>query len=139
MIVGGQIVMHVANAPPVVLPVVGQLYAWQTVFILVGLPGLLMALLMTTKSRDGANRWSTSAAMPIWLQRGRRFVGERCPHVRQPFLRHVDGRHSRLWLVCLGPRCSFAPGAGRIAEIGLAYGIVTLVAGPVASAVRFAC
>lgn len=39
---------YVMHAPPVRLPVVGQLFAWQTVSIFVGLPGLVMAALMAT-------------------------------------------------------------------------------------------
>jgi len=48
MIVGGALVAHVMVSPPVRLPFVGELYAWQTVFMLVGLPGLFLALLMFT-------------------------------------------------------------------------------------------
>ena len=48
MILGGQVIQFVSQAPPVVLPIVGQLYAWQTVFFVVGLPGLAVALLMLT-------------------------------------------------------------------------------------------
>ena len=48
MIIGGQVIALVSAAPPVVLPVLGELYAWQTVFLVVGLPGLLMAVLMKT-------------------------------------------------------------------------------------------
>lgn len=48
MLVGGQVIAFVAKAPPVVLPIVGELAAWQTVFLLVGLPGLLIAALMRT-------------------------------------------------------------------------------------------
>lgn len=48
LIFGGQVIAWVAAAPPVELPGIGVLRAWQTVFILVGLPGLLIALLMLT-------------------------------------------------------------------------------------------
>ena len=48
LIVGGSLIAHVSAAPPVTLPVFGELYAWQTVFLIVGLPGLVMALLMLT-------------------------------------------------------------------------------------------
>ena len=47
-VVGGQVVALVEKAPPVVLPVIGTLYAWQTAFLAVGLPGLLIAALMLT-------------------------------------------------------------------------------------------
>lgn len=48
MILGGQVIQFVSQAPPVTLPLVGQLYAWQTVFLVVGLPGLFVGLLMLT-------------------------------------------------------------------------------------------
>jgi MFS family permease len=48
MILGGQVIALVSQAPPVTLPVVGQLFAWQTVFVVVGLPGILVAALMLT-------------------------------------------------------------------------------------------
>lgn len=48
MLVGGQIIAAVMQAPTIELPFVGHLYAWQTVFLVVGLPGLLIALLMIT-------------------------------------------------------------------------------------------
>jgi MFS family permease len=47
-IIGGQVIGFVSTSPPITLPVVGTLYAWQTVFLVVGLPGLLIALLMAT-------------------------------------------------------------------------------------------
>ncbi len=48
LIFGGQVIAWVAGAPPVEIPGIGELRAWQTVFLLVGLPGLLVALLMLT-------------------------------------------------------------------------------------------
>ncbi len=55
MVVGGQIIHYVSSAPPVSLPVIGTLYAWQTVFLVVGLPGLVIAALMITV-REPARR-----------------------------------------------------------------------------------
>jgi MFS family permease len=46
LMIGGLVVRAVENAPPVVLPIVGELRAWQTVFFIVGLPGIILALLM---------------------------------------------------------------------------------------------
>ena len=48
MVVGGQIIAFAFDTPRVTLPIVGELYAWQLVFLLVGLPGLLIAALMIT-------------------------------------------------------------------------------------------
>ncbi len=61
-LLGGFVVEYVSNAPPVDLPILGVLRAWQLSFIYVGLPGVLVVLLMLTvrepvrrliRSRDG--------------------------------------------------------------------------------------
>jgi MFS family permease len=48
LIAGGAALQTAAAIGPVVLPVVGALHWWQSVFFLVGLPGLIIALLMAT-------------------------------------------------------------------------------------------
>ena len=48
MILGGQVIQYVSSQPPVELPLIGKLFAWQTVFLVVGLPGIAVALLMMT-------------------------------------------------------------------------------------------
>lgn len=47
-ILGGYIVQLVAGAADIVLPYVGAIRPWQMTFFVVGLPGLLVVLLMTT-------------------------------------------------------------------------------------------
>ena len=51
-IIGGQIYEMIAAAPPVVLPVFGELFAWQTAFLIVGLPGLLIAAVVWFTVRE---------------------------------------------------------------------------------------
>jgi MFS family permease len=48
LIVGATVIQLVAGTPTVLLPLFGEIRSWQLVFILVGLPGLLLALLLTT-------------------------------------------------------------------------------------------
>jgi MFS family permease len=48
LILGGQIVAYFAEFPPIILPIVGEIYEWQALFIFIGIPGLVVALLMTT-------------------------------------------------------------------------------------------
>ena len=43
-IAGGPLIDYLESVPNVALPVVGEVYSWQLVFILVGAPGLLVAL-----------------------------------------------------------------------------------------------
>lgn len=47
-ILGGLVIGMVADAGQIVLPVVGELSAWQVTFIVVSLPGLLLVGVMTT-------------------------------------------------------------------------------------------
>jgi len=48
LILGGQIVAYFADFPPIILPIVGQIYEWQALFIFIGIPGLFVALLMAS-------------------------------------------------------------------------------------------
>ena len=48
MVLGGQIIGWVFSQPQPELPIVGTLFHWQVVFIMVGLPGLLVAVMMVT-------------------------------------------------------------------------------------------
>ncbi|MEQ8734793.1 MAG: MFS transporter [Rhodospirillaceae bacterium] len=47
-LLGGPLIAFLLSIPPLVFPIVGELQAWQTAFMIVGLPGLLLALLMLT-------------------------------------------------------------------------------------------
>jgi MFS family permease len=47
-ILGGMVISMVSNAGAIVLPLVGELSAWQLTFMVVSLPGLLLVALMPT-------------------------------------------------------------------------------------------
>ena len=56
LIFAGALIALIEDLPPLSMPIVGQLKSWQTVFILVALPGLLLAglmLLVTEPPRRG--------------------------------------------------------------------------------------
>jgi MFS family permease len=44
-IVGGQLVQHLEAAGPTVLPVLGAVKSWQAIFLLLGIPGIILALI----------------------------------------------------------------------------------------------
>lgn len=46
LLIGGAAIAATTDAPPLVLPYFGELRSWQTAFLLIGLPGLLVAALM---------------------------------------------------------------------------------------------
>ncbi|HEX7417440.1 MAG TPA: MFS transporter, partial [Steroidobacteraceae bacterium] len=48
LVIGGLVIKLLARVPEVHLPLIGTLHSWQLVFIVVGLPGLLVAALMAT-------------------------------------------------------------------------------------------
>ncbi len=69
LIVGGQVISHVETMPPVTLPLIGQVFSWQLVFIIVGMPGLLVALWVLDAHRTDAQR-----ARPITCRSASCFV-----------------------------------------------------------------
>ncbi|MEO8112980.1 MAG: MFS transporter [Phenylobacterium sp.] len=58
LIIGGAVVQWATTAPPIVLPLIGELKSWQTAFIVVSLPGpvlvLALALLREPTRHGGA-------------------------------------------------------------------------------------
>ena len=75
-LIGGLVIEAVGNSAPWNLPLVGEIRPWQRVFILVGLPGVLLALLTLTirePRRSQTARSSIHAASPAeviaWLRR----------------------------------------------------------------------
>ncbi len=48
LIVGGMVTQAVVGMPPVTLPIIGEIAAWRLTFLIVGLPGLLVGLLVYT-------------------------------------------------------------------------------------------
>jgi MFS family permease len=135
MIIGGQVVAYVFSAPPVSLPVVGTLFAWQTVFLVVGLPGLLVAVLMATV-REPVRReqmqytqadGTRSGYVPF--AQGILYLWNRKPMYLSHFLGlSVVGILSYGYYAWI-PTMFIRTWNWTIEDIGLAYGTVTIVSG----------
>ena len=68
MLLGGVVIHFVSSMPPVSVPLLGVLRPWQVTFILVGIPGLLVALLFTTVPepvRRGRLAGVTAESLPV--------------------------------------------------------------------------
>ena len=52
-IAGGPLIDYLESTPNFVLPVLGEVFSWQMVFIVVGAPGLLIALMMWGLTEPG--------------------------------------------------------------------------------------
>ncbi|UCG71880.1 MAG: MFS transporter [Chromatiales bacterium] len=136
-IVGGWIIGLVNKAPPVELPVVGELFAWQTVFLVVGLPGLVIALLMATvrepsrKGRITVTDASGRATQDISIAETLRFVGTRwrtyTTHMVGMSVVTIIGYGLFFWI----PTMFIRTWNWDITEISLAYGLVNLICGPI--------
>ncbi len=63
LVLGGSLVTLVAHQPPVTLPVIGAVRAWQLVFLLAAMPGAVLAVWMATL-REPARRSPGDAAAP---------------------------------------------------------------------------
>ncbi|MFI5455766.1 MAG: spinster family MFS transporter [Isosphaerales bacterium] len=70
-ILGGSVTQLAAGQQSPVLPLVGAVHSWQLVFFIVGLPGLLVALLLLTirePDRKGATKNASSIVPPVPLR-----------------------------------------------------------------------
>jgi MFS family permease len=125
LIVGGQVISHVETMPPVTLPLIGQVFSWQLVFIVVGMPGLLVALWVTTlrePERKGKTEHVPFAELFRFMGQHRLmftsfFIGAGCYSV----LGYADSWYPELFIRTWGWD---AAQAGRI------NGLSSLIAGP---------
>lgn len=132
-ILGGPLIDYLESVPNVNLPLIGEVFSWQMVFIVVGLPGLLVALLvMTTREPKREGRLSsTDAAVPageVWA-----FVKQRGWLFFLMFTAYLglstQGFSLFSWLVEYYVRNH---GWTRT-EIGLTYGTIAMVVGIIGS------
>lgn len=68
LLLGGTVLHYVSGLPPVSLPGVGVLHPWQITFMLVGLPGLVVALLLGTvrePARRGLIHGTAAQSLPV--------------------------------------------------------------------------
>lgn len=137
-LLGGPLVHAVAGLPGVVLPLLGELKPWQMSFLIVGLPGLLLAALMFTFSEparqervvdaesglDGAKASIPQAVRFIlkrWRAFGVLFVGSAAV---------VTMGSLAFWNASLFDR-SFG---WNVRDVGIATGLMFLTGGPIGTA-----
>ena len=129
MVFGGLIITYVSTSERHVLPVVGGVAAWQYVFFLVALPGLLVVLLMLTV-REPARQETSAAAQNLSFRDvltylyGRRKIY--IPLFLGMSVNTIVGYALFSWIPT-----SFARVHGwTMGDIGLGYGLIILATGP---------
>ena len=134
-IMGGAVIGALEHLPPVTLPVIGLLKTWQLTFLVVGLPGLLVALLMGTVvepvRRDlAASGVGGGASIPIrdvvhYLWTNRAVYG---PMYGALALQAIPSQGAISWTPAFFIRVHhWTP-----RHVGLAFGITTLAVAPFA-------
>lgn len=129
MVFGGMVITYVSTSERHVLPMVGSVAAWQYVFFLVALPGLLVVLLMLTV-REPARQETSSAAQNLSFRDVLTFLYGRkriyVPLFLGMSVNTIVGYALFSWIPT-----SFARVHGwTIGDIGLGYGLIILVTGP---------
>jgi MFS family permease len=128
-IVGGPLIDYLEARPLIVMPVFGEMYSWQTVLVVVGLPGILLALLMFTikePERKGASaeRIEGYSYRELW-----QFCHTRRKYLTYHFIGYlclsIQGFAFLTWIVEFFVRIH---GWTRT-EIGLTYGGIALIVG----------
>jgi MFS family permease len=138
LILGGAIIQAISDLPNFVLPVIGEMRPWQATFFIVGLPGVLMALLVNTvreparrgmlNAGDGAQKVAKQKSLPL-REILKYLRGDwRCyaPMYGGMALRAMYGLGAAVWI----PAFFMRTYGWNIRDVGLAVGIVQLTLAP---------
>ena len=128
-IAGGPLIDYLEATPNLVMPLLGEVFSWQMVLIIVGAPGLLVALAMwflVEPARKG-KQFESSRSVPftqVWL-----FIKSRNRFFTLVFLAYLclatQGWSLFSWLVEYFVRNH----AWTRTDIGLSYGFIALIIG----------
>ena len=128
LVVGSQMVQAFQDKPPVDVPIIGPMFAWQFVFFYLGLPGVVLAL-PVLMIREPLRRGLTANAAPVaWADLWRYLV------TRRALIIHHFGGVSLLALVSYA-RSSWTPAfymrtfGWSVSQAGAWLGVSGLLAG----------
>lgn len=126
---GGAVIAYVEQLGTITLPVLGALEGWQLTFLLVGLPGVFVALLVIATVREPGRRGLTTEDAAIPLREAARYVWAR----RSGYGAHVFGVAVFIMVVYAlnlwGPTYLIRTFGYDRAQAGWTFGIVMIVAG----------
>lgn len=132
MLVGGAVIELIAGLDDVVLPVVGALRPWQLAFIVVGLPGLLVAALMFTVKepvRRGTSRQVESRDGRVALAEVFRFLRRESRFFASIFVGLSMLGMAIIAILSWTPTFFIRLHGWSAAEVGYAYGLILLLFG----------
>jgi MFS family permease len=130
MIVGGQLVANALQAPPVTVPVFGQLYGWQPIFFLVGLPGIVLAVVMLTVAEpERREKLKIGPSDHPSLGTVARFIAQRWRLYGSHFLGMSVAATLSYGFFAWIPQTFVRTWGWTIAQVGFAYGCIVAVSG----------
>jgi MFS family permease len=129
----GPLVHHIEALPPITLPLLGQLQSWRLCFLIVGLPGIVMTLLMLTVREPArmdrvALDGEVSLSKPS-LKDAISFIGKYWMAFGALFIASASNLTMgalSFWNVALFKRSW----GWNVGEVGTAVGLILLTAGP---------
>ncbi len=133
----GPLVHYIESMPPISLPLFGHLASWRLCFLLVGAPGLLLALLMLTV-REPARQDRVSVAAPG------NSAGDGTGSSLRDATGYILGRWRAFGTLFVASSCNVMMGAlglwnvslfkrtwnWNVAEVGISIGVIFFTAGP---------
>ena len=135
LIIGGLVIRALGTAP-VTLPLLGQFHPWQVVFLVVGLPGILVAALMLTirePPRLGTLGRGAATGRGLPLAEVAAYMGANrltlCCHTFGFTFLAFTSYAASAWI----PTMFVREYGWSAAEVGIRFGLVALVIGPVGS------
>ncbi len=133
MLLGGAIIQMVDSMPPVTVPFIGLLVPWQITFVVVGLPGLLVALAiaMTREpSRKDILRGQAGDAAELSFSDVVRYVWARKNIYGPIFVGMAVVAVVNFMFLAWIPTLYIRVHGWDISNIGYAFGIILLIFGP---------
>lgn len=129
-LLGGAVVGYVQELGRITVPVLGEMEGWQLTFMIVGAPGLLVALLMALTVREPPRTGLTAAhAEGVPLREAVRYVWER----RSAYGAHVFALSIFVMIVYAfnlwGPTYFIRTFGYSTPEAGWTFGLIMLIAG----------
>ena len=127
-LLGGMVISYLEAQPQITLPLFGDLKSWQAMFVIVGAPGLLLAL-VTLTVREPKRLGKVESGRGMSFRETARFFAGRGKFLTYHFIGFtalaMQGWALFYWVVEFFLR---EHGATR-AEVGLTFGLIALVVG----------
>lgn len=126
LIVGGMVIQWASEYTTVTVPLIGEIYSWQATFLAVGLPGLLLVPLLFTL-KEPVRQTAKSVVVPVsevigYLKSNKNTI---MYHNFGAAFASIAGYGALAWVPSYLIRVHDMTGA----EVGLAFGLIVLVAG----------